>query len=310
MKAWKVILTIGCAAFILAGTTAYGADLYFYHSGGGPEAWSSSYWYDNAGHTGTPGGPPSSSESAQIDTDCYLTANAECASVTVSSGIQLELADSNPTGYRLDVYGASTSTVNGSGGKILLSASASDLRFHDTHTITGVGVVEGTDNSAKITIASGKTLTSVLDTLGITGHLEITDATSGGSFTNQGIVEANGTGSVGSPDILKISVTGTLDDSSGNRWKATAAYSVLQFDSSLMTISTDGKLSGNFVISSDATAEIENHKQCLITDGYLSMSNGVLDVQECLIMGCGASSYMNVTGGQIDVTNGKSFYHY
>jgi hypothetical protein len=320
MKLFKLALTIALATFIVDGATVYATDEF--------ESNGSGDWDNAASWTCVTGGGcdssyPETGDSAKvIDGDVItLDANAACGTLWIydgevdtssydltidgSSGLTIEadeLLDVSSDGS-VTLCGISAShTISGT-MELDVASSTLSITTDDT-SISGSGEIRGYNDSALISISSGKTLTSSTN---ITGHLEISGS---GNFTNSGTVDADGTGSEGSPKTLKVAVTGILEDSSGDRWKATAAYSVLKFDSSLMTISSDGKLAGNFLISSDATAEIENHKQCLITDGYLQMSNGVLDVQECLIMGCGASSYMAVTGGQIDVATGKSFYHY
>lgn len=196
------------------------------------------------------------------------------------------------------------STVN-SDGSIVLAGATSQLRFTtNNHTVCGSGCIRGLHEEGGIYIPEGVTLTN---TTTISGALRIHGP---GNFVNQGIVDANSNG------VLRIAVTGTLDDTAGDRWMATAANSILSFESALGTISTDGKLSGNFIISGAATAEIENHEAGLRTEGRLEMSNGLLDVQENLTMGDDCNYLMSLTDDdatgspRIVVASGKTFTHH
>ena len=144
-----------------------------------------------------------------------------------------------------------------------------------------------------------------MTTTGITGALQIAGD---GSFVNQGIVNANY--SSGGNETLLIDVGGDLNDSSGDRWHATAAGAILRFASTIGTIDTSGdrELDGNFLISGSSTAEIEiNH--VITTNGRLEMSDGLLDVNENFIMGS-VGFPMAMTGGTIDVPAGYKFTHY
>ncbi len=120
----------------------------------------------------------------------------------------------------------STSTVDGC---IILEGAGSELRFTtNNHTVTGSGVIDGQDGSALISIASGITLTSSLNTVGITGHLEIAGS---GSFANQGKVYADC-----ASGTLKISAAGVDDSDNGGtvsstnfRWGVNASGAKLLF---------------------------------------------------------------------------------
>jgi hypothetical protein len=206
--------------------------------------------------------------------------------LTIQAGGKLILTGTN----------GQSSTVN---GQIVLQGAASELAFTTfSHSISGPGRIVGRNNAARVTVASGITLTSSMT---IAGNLSIDGA---GSFTNYGVVEANSNGT------LKVAVAGTLDDSLGDRWKASAANATLKFDAALGTISTDGMLSGNFVLSGAPTATIQNSEPGLVTEGRLQMSNGIVDVDEDLTLGDDASCYANITGGAVDVAPGKTFTHH
>ncbi len=120
----------------------------------------------------------------------------------------------------------STSTVNGC---IILEGAGSTLSFTtNNHTVVGSGVIDGQDASAVISIAAGITVTSSLNTVGITGHLEITGS---GSFVNQGKVYADT-----ASGTLTISVAGVDDTDNGGtvsstnfRWGVNASGAVLLF---------------------------------------------------------------------------------
>jgi len=321
MKLFKLALTIALATFIVDGATVYATDEF--ESNGSGDWDNAASWTCVSGGGCTSSYPETGDSAKVIDGDVItLDAAATCGSLWIydgevdTSSHSLTIEDSSGLTIEatelLDVSDAGTVTLSGGGtshtvdGTLDLDVASSTLSITESATIDGSGEIRGQNNSAVISVASGKTL-RLHSSTSIKGHLEISGS---GNFTNEGTVEANGIGSDGSPDILRIAVTGTLEDAAGDRWKASAAYSVLSFDSALTTISTEGRLSGNFVISSNATAEIENNKQCLATDGRLDMSNGFLDVNECMTMGDGANYFMSMTGGYIDIATGKCFTHY
>ncbi len=114
-------------------------------------------------------------------------------------------------------------------GCIILEGSGSELRFTThSHTVDGSGVIKGEHDSALISIASGITVTCSLNTVGITGHLEIVGD---GSFVNEGKVYANSAGGT-----LEISVASVADTDNGGtvsginfRWGVNASGGKLLF---------------------------------------------------------------------------------
>ena len=194
----------------------------------------------------------------------------------------------------LTLTGQCTSVVT---GVVRLKGSAAKLEFTDHHTVSGSGQIRGYAAAARITIASGKTLTS---TTNITGKLEITGE---GNFANSGIVEADANGT------LAIKVGGTLSDgNNADRWKVAANAAVLQFASTIGTIST---LDGNFVMTTGNSSSKIIFDHALTTNGGLEMSVGVVDVNENVTMGKNDPSgvFLDMTGGQIQVGTGKTFTH-
>jgi len=316
MKSWKTTLTLACAAFILAGSTAYG-DKYFWHDGaGGAQAWSNDdpdtgYWFDGSG--GPPANrvsQPTSSDQAIIEANCCLDADEICASFTVKQNVDLYLDDraATPVGKTLQLAGSTVTSSIESGAVVHLVDDTSKLEFSDTsstiHTISDSGTIDGEDDAAAITITSANKTFTLAGTAAITGNLTIDGA---GSFTNQGRVEADNSGT------LKLAMTGTLDDSTGtNRWKATKANAILKFDSTIGSVG-GGSLQGEFVISVAPTAEIEVN-EALTNLHRLRMENGLLDVNANLAMGSG-TLFMDLTDDAasgsptIDVAPDAMFTH-
>ncbi len=185
-------------------------------------------------------GVPTSSDAVTFPagTGTYaVTMNAApgyAKTLSVDAHATISFADGS---YRLEVGNADTtpyqsSTIN---GQIALPYSGSELRFTYNHSITGSGSVDGSNDSAKISVATGKTLTS---TTTIGGPLTI-DATSA-TFTNNGYVVADYNDASGN-ETLMLSA-GTVNGS--GEWQVNANGAVLQFGPNL----TSAKLTGPFKV--------------------------------------------------------------
>lgn len=319
MKSWITITTLACAAFIVAGTTAQAADRYFRGTDGSdPMDWNDTdNWSSVSCASGSGAAVPTANETVEICANQVAevrNTSAVAEAFLVNSGARIDIEPSAGSAATLTVgdgSAARTSELLQSAELRLLptvSGNVATLTFHTSqdHTIQGAGTLDGRDDLAVISIPSNRKLTNSLSTVGITGNLEISGA---GSFTNQGFVEANNSGT------LELAMTGTLEDATGDHWKATAANAILKFDSALVTISTDGKLAGNFVISGASTAEIEINEPNFVTEGWLQMYNGLLDVNENFTVGDNSSAFMSVSDDGaagspvIDVAAGKTFIH-
>jgi|GEM_PF-4806545 len=331
MKPWKTILTLAGAAFILAGSKAQGAT--YYSCGAGTD------WDDPTNWSTTPcvgacqeaqGGFPQAGDTATVCAGDTITLDSpEGITVlnvvgTLNTGSNtLTLSKSGATYADLNV--TSTGVVNvDANGKVLISGGGtghtieSDARLYlkgagstleittRNVTITGAGAIVGQNDAARITTASGKTLTSTLGTVGITGALEIDG---GGSFTNNGIVDAND-GTTTGRDTLLIDVRGTLSDGSkADRWKVSANGAKLQFASTVGTISD---MDGHFVMTTGNPSSeiIFDHE--LSTDGRLQMSVGVVKVNENVTFDADYatdSDSLDMRGEQIEVAADRTFTH-
>jgi hypothetical protein len=331
MKFRNTILAFTCAAVILAGDSALGANRYFRDVAGDQDFGNTTNWSGTSCAAGSGQTIPGASDGVIIcpSKTCNLDADRTVRSMDVGDSgagaatfntgtFDLTLTDS----AALDVSAASSVVnVNNSGALILTGGGAADLAASTSEvrllgatsvyrvassaafSLTGDGAIVGSDASAGIEIGyfTGTTPAVLTSSVDIRGALAIRDVASQvGSFTNNGIVEANASGN------LTLAVSGTLEDSAGDRWLASSANSsTLKFDAALVTISTDGKLSGNFKIS-DASSRIWIDNP-LVTEGRLEMSAGILDVDQDLTMGNDSSNFASITGGMIDA-HGK-FIH-
>ena len=188
-------------------------------------------------------------------------------------------------------------------GIVVLTDKHSKLCFTTNHhSVSGSGIVVGTDDDAEVNVGSWITLTSSVT---VCGHLKIAGR---GSFANNGLVRASGNGT------LKIEVAGTLDDgavsvpSDDDRWQASASGATLEFAS---TIGTLNELEGDFVLSA-GTIQIDH---ALATVGRLEISGGTLDVNATMymgqdyIVGVQPARSMSATGGTFDVASSVTFTH-
>jgi hypothetical protein len=293
MRLLNIVLTVALATFIVDGALA---DTQFQQSdteGGAYYPWDNSNNWNN--------GIPAAGVKAIIPDGLTATVDSAsdvCGYVDIDGTGQVQILASSKLTF--DGDGSDRESTIEANGRVYLKASTSELAvIDDNHTISGAGAVVGEDNSATISIATSQSLTNNLCTLGIVGHLQINGA---GNFTNQGIVNANASGT------LSVAVTGALDDTAGsNRWKATASGAKLNFDSAIGSIG-GGSLAGEFVISGASDAEIEVNEP--ITNSHrLNMSNGIFDVNQDLTMGDDSSFYLDWTGGHIEVAANKTFTH-
>ncbi len=184
----------------------------------------------------------------------YMDANpGQCISLNIHVDATLSINDDKT----LEVYGDNvTSYVD---GFILLPYDVSELDFKGTHIVsyTGTrGTIDGDHNDAQITIAEDEMLTSQVN---ITGSLAITGA---GNFTNAWLVGADN-----ASETLSLEITGTLDDTAGERWQA--AGGTLDFTAAIGTL---GPLEGDLVISSGVILV----NKALITTGALEVTDGTL----------------------------------
>lgn len=332
MKSWKTILTLACAAVMLAGSTGSGATYYSRTNGD----WDDDHTWSFSDCTG--GQPPVGRGDYPQGGDDAIVCGARVVTLTAAATVDslyiddgevdtgacvLTITDSGgltiDADELLDVSGSGGVTLSGGGthtvnGTIELDTTNSDLTITgDNVTVDGTGEIDGQNDGALISI-NGVTLTNGMDTIGITGALQIVDGASNGSFTNNGIVDAND-GTEASRDTLLIDVGGALDDSttSADRWIVSANGAILEFAS---TIGTFGPLDGHFVMTTgDSSSEIRIYHS-VVTDGQLQMSVGTLDINpddpggsDSVTMGDDVNYYMNVTGGQIEVAADETFTH-
>lgn len=290
--------------------------------------WDGEKWIDAVKYPGESGSTPgtvtvqhtmtvavSDAKATVLDVDASLTINS---GATVTAYSHVDVADSITVTIdgvsdvaTLDIQESTsqTSTINPSGsiqinatnstyyGQLLISGTG-------THTIQGSsGAIQGNSDDALISIASGKNLDS---TTNIVGHLEISGS---GNFQNNGIVDANTSGT------LLVNVTGTtsIGGSSGD-WKATANGAKLEFGGNLDDNDSDNaiSMSGDFVISNSAEIQIDelaSLSSAFTTTGHLDISSGTLDSQGNVTMGSDGNP-MNATGGSITVAPGMTFIHY
>lgn len=248
------------------------------------------------GSNWSPTGVPISSDDVIIASSANyaeLDANRTVASLLIQSGGDLrtaahKLTVSDSSGLTIDSGGflrvsAASGSVEPAGGTVTLngeiqlqaSSSAAFSVVNDT-TFSGVGAVAGSHNSAVIAIASGKTLENKAT---IRGALHITDATSSGSFKNNGVIDANyddstnnvllidpsslslskgeykvsyDTGNSSADTVLRIDVANTA---ANNRDRFDVSSGTLQINAD---ISTKGALiftAGSIAVASGVTAE-------------------------------------------------------
>ncbi len=307
MRLFRIALTIALAIFIIDGTAS--ATTFQEVT---MDATSTYYpWNESDNWTA---GIPAAGIQAVIPTG--LTATVDTASdIAGYLDIQGTGAVVIQAGAKLTLDGdgtARTSSIAAS-ARIYLEGSGAELAvIDDDHTLLGYGKVVGQHDDARITVTAGETLTNYLaavdpSTAGITGHLEMSGA---GSFTNQGIVNADTSGT------LLVNVSGTLDDSSSGQWRASAASSLLEFGNALDDPNAALALVGDFFIT-HASAEIQIDEMTgytgaapfFLTTGHLEMSGGTLDIDENTQMGSEGES-ASITGGQIVVAPGMAFTHH
>ncbi len=333
MRLFKLALTIALAMFIINGATAQAATYYSRTDGAWrtPATWS----YDSCdgGAVGDSTYPDSGDDVIVCDDTVTLSGTETCDSLTIQQNGEVDTGANSLTisdsagldidsGGLLDVSGSGGVTLTGGGvhpidGTIELDVANSDLTISTVNaTLSGDGEVDGQNNGALISITAGETFTNALDTIGITGALQITGAA---FFLNQGIVEAND--STTNRDTLLVAVSGAsstapLDDNSSGQWKASNGGH-LEFSNALDDQDARLQLQGDFFISGSGS-EIQFDEQpnysgaasypFFLTTGHLEMSDGTLDVDEDVSMGS-INEYALITGGQIVVAQGMTFEH-
>lgn len=316
MKSRIRLLTLACAAVFLVGNSAQAQVANDYKTNGAGSTWGTashwdifdgSNWVTASFYPGESGGPTpvdvnildtmavdvTDALATTLDVDVALTINTTKL-LTVNGAMDVDANITvNGTGV-LEITGAGTSDI-ATNLTLTLSNSGSTLRIVATHTIGGAGAIVGAHDDALIVI-NGVTFTSTMDTVGITGALDIVDGASNGTFDNRGIVNANASGTL----LLSVS---TVQSSAGNtRWQATASGGKLDFSAGAYT-----NMLGGFQIAN--SSEIEVNTTALNTSGGLAMASGLLDVKADLTMGDNTTNFANITGGQVVVAAGKTFSH-
>ena len=254
--------------------------------------------------------------------DVAGTLNTSSQTLTISqSGADLNITGSGV--MNIDDNGMVLITGGGTGhsietdARLNLLASGSILRITTSSPVAigGLGAIVGSDDAASIEIgyqSGGSTPVVFTSEITIRGHLVIDDVSGeSGSFTNEGTVEADASGT------LKVAVAGTLaDGTNADRWKVTANGAKLKFDSTIGVIST---LDGNFIMPiGDSTSEMILDRE-LATNGRLQISSGVAGVVRINPNGDNTVTFdadyatdpnpLDMQGGTIEVAAGKMFTH-
>ncbi len=229
MRLFKLALTIALAMFIIDAATANATVNTFSENtpSDGVYKWSTAAnWSD---------GVPDATDRAVIPDNLTCTiyagdSNAVADTISVAGTLNIQTymklsLDNSDDNIAAD---PDDSEVTGD-GFINLQASGSELAFiSNDHAVSESGAIVGQSASAFISIASGIKLTSSTT---IQGALEIKDATTSGSFENQGKVYANS-----ASGTLKISVDSVTDTDNGGtvsdtnfRWGVNASQAKLLF---------------------------------------------------------------------------------
>jgi hypothetical protein len=241
--------------------------------GSGVYAWSEpTNWQDTSEPPQT--GVPTTDDRAVIPagTTCTILATGSdvvADTVSVSGTLDIQAGRTLTLDNDYDNLGGGAGTDNSAvAGTIKLKESGSTLAFAEqNHTLSGAGAVVGEHNSAKMTIASSKTLTS---TTTIQGRLQIAPA-SGASST--GFVNDTG-------GLVLADAAGTLD---------------MQAD----TVSG----AGDWQVSSNGSAVLKFTTGSQSLTGDLSVSTGRLDIADSIT----TTGTLDFSGGEIDVASGKTF---
>jgi len=305
------------AAFsAIAAPTARGAAYVF--TGALNNDWGNAQNWKTACTGGNNGFVPTAADDASIcagATAQVLNTSAVCRTLFVSSGAAVEIIPQSGSAATLTVGNTTNSPPledfifgsvtlkppSGSNHATLAFVAAPHLVYGGVQPPFMLGEIKGQDDDAAVTIDTDLILTSYL--LLIHGNMQIKG---GGSFSNEGTVQADANGT------LAVKVDFELDDTAGeNRWKATSppsGNSRLLFTGNLVTF---GALSGDFVCGSSAKIQIDElpYIGTLSTTGRLTMSAGsMFEALDNMDFG-GASGVLNMTGGQIVVGAGKTLTH-
>ncbi len=261
MRLFKLALTIALAMFIIDGATAQAQTTYYSN---GDVTWTATDAWQTGSCSGTAAGAnyPQAGDTAIICTcdTVTLDANATCANTTIQHDATIYDGDSTYVltitgsgGLEIESYGvlefdgSGGVTLSGGGehtvdGVIELKDTGADLTISASNAILrGSGEISGQHASAVISIGNGIELTSNLETIGITGYLEITGD---GTFANQGRVYANSAG-----NTLKISVATVEDSDNGGTVSGTNFRWGVNTSGGKLLFSTDATgLYGDFYV--------------------------------------------------------------
>ena len=171
------------------------------------------------------------------------------------------------TGKKLTLDGTTTHDID---GDVVLSNAMAMLAFTDNVTVDGDGSIVGQDDSARVFITAGKTLTNEMIFEGNMKLLSTSTATDA-NFVNgaTGTVLANGDGG-GSVAVLLFAAGLDIDDADTGtpKWQATSDTDAqLRFDVS------DTGLDGEFTISGCATLYLDDGVDIYTTGDLVATAN-------------------------------------
>ncbi len=151
------------------------------------------------------------------------------------------------TGVKLTLDGMTPHDID---GELRLSDAAAQVEFTATVTVGGDGSIKGENNSAQLRIAKDNVLTNTTSIVGMMKIAGLTGGTNAGKLVNQGLVYANGDGT------LELGANLLLDDSTGGvRWKAgNNSGAILVFKN---THTGGSKLEGDFAVANCAKLKFE-----------------------------------------------------
>jgi hypothetical protein len=315
MKTLQLIITVTTIVLALTSGAAL-ATTYYFTDASADKAW------NNGTNRSTVSCSGASANAVPTANDDGVICEGKVAEVTDTSAVARTITVQSSHGARIDIKPSSGSAATltlGSGSNPLTSAlgdgtaillldvesstnKATLAIVSADHTLQS-GQIAGSDDLAKITIASGKTLT--YETGRIHGYLKIVRA---GKFVSKGtIVQA---------DILGktvLIVPYELDDlvaADGTEpvWRI-YPEGTLQFSSDISVV-TGGSLVGNFFSGggSITTASIVVD-EALTTTGSLTLSGCRLVVNQNLTMGS-TNHPCSAADCSIEVVANKTFIHY
>ncbi len=239
-------------------STTYGANKYFYNNCIGANWDAPGVWYTSADHatlTTMPG-----------DGDTAIILPCEKVGVNLDVHVDsFEVQGACDSGGHIMILTGKTLQIdlNSSVGPydgVKLDGSTSKLQVNESLTLSGGGSLKGYATTAKIDIASGKTLT-----LTSTAH-GVMQIGGSGSFVNNGAVKADDRGT--------LEIQGSLSSLSGSgKWKAiTSAAAVLVFREGSSSLTGSFRLNQSASIAFDGVA--------ITTSGSFSAVCGTVDVSK------------------------------